>query len=179
MLSRHAAAPHPRRMQRTAEPRISPSPGTPGDGDEGLFPVYGRALTLTLARSTGRGNQNLFRAVVLASRRKQIEPRNEAFRGCMRNPGSVVRTLCWARVEIDFSTSCPFLPVFQFSIDAAVRFGYHPSGWSADRIRFRRSFVPACCLFSFHPSRLSGPICRPLSLDLESKNAGPCPHSLK
>src|SRR6185437_6552268 len=41
-----------------AKPRISPSPGTPGEGrGEGLILFHGRALTLTLSRSTGRGNQ--------------------------------------------------------------------------------------------------------------------------
>src|SRR6185437_16979682 len=42
------------------EPCISPSPGTPGEGrGEGLFLVHGRALTLTISRSTGRGNQRI------------------------------------------------------------------------------------------------------------------------
>src|SRR6185437_2279753 len=63
MLSRHAAAPHARPNEMPVEQCISPSPGTPGEGrGEGFFLVHGRALTLTLSRSTGRGNQRIFRA---------------------------------------------------------------------------------------------------------------------
>jgi hypothetical protein len=60
-------------------------------------------------------------------------------------------------------------------MDIAISVDYGRVGWSADRIRFRRSFTPARCVFSNHPSRLSGLIRLPLSFDLESKTTGLAP----
>src|SRR5258708_16834417 len=81
------------------------------------------------------------------------------------NPRQIVTMFRAASIEGE----CRLSKSAQMALDTPGWIVYSEDGWSADRIRFRRSFVSARCLFSYRPPSFLGRNAGLFPFDLESK----------